>query len=239
MFHPKGPSFLELAEQALSSTDHGYDLLAPKFDYTPFRTPDQVIEETTAHIGPAQSVEDALDLACGTGAALRFLRPLCRSHVVGLDRSRGMLEKAREHVAGSAGNARVLLVRGDMRDVPFIKRFDVVTSFGAFGHLQAADETRLIRAVHRALRPGGRFVFVSAEMPAKKSTTYWAAQAFNLSIRLRNALRSPPFDMYYLTFLLPHASRLLENNGFSVEVKKMEGNALSNYRIVIATREDH
>ena len=105
MFHPKGPSFLELAEQALSSTDHGYDLLAPKFDYTPFRTPDAVLDEAISHIGPPQSVDDALDLACGTGAALRFLRPLCRSHVVGLDRSRGMLEKAREQLSASSGTA--------------------------------------------------------------------------------------------------------------------------------------
>ena len=44
MFHPKGPSFFELVEQALSSTERGYDLLAPKFDYTPFRTPDEILE---------------------------------------------------------------------------------------------------------------------------------------------------------------------------------------------------
>ncbi|MGO9081297.1 MAG: hypothetical protein ACLQDY_20030, partial [Streptosporangiaceae bacterium] len=30
----------ELAMQALSSVEGGYDLLAPKFDHTPFRTPD-------------------------------------------------------------------------------------------------------------------------------------------------------------------------------------------------------
>lgn len=237
MFHPKGPSFLELAEQALSSTDQGYDLLAPKFDYTPFRTPDAILDEAISHIGPPQSVEDALDLACGTGAALRFLRPLCRSHVVGLDRSRGMLEKAREQLSDSSGTARVLLMRGDMRDVPFIKRFDVVTCFGAFGHVQKEDETRLIRSVHRALRPGGRFVFVSAEMPPKDSKTYWAAQAFNLGIRIRNALRSPPFDMYYLTFLLPQVSHLLEHNGFSVTVRPMAASTGPHLRLVTATRE--
>ena len=237
MFHPNGPSFLELAEQALSSTDQGYDLLAPKFDYTPFRTPDAVIQEATRHIGAAGSVEAALDLACGTGAAIHFLRPLCRSHVVGLDRSRGMLEKARDRFLDSPGSARILLVRGDMRDAPFIKRFDVVTCFGALGHIQAADETRLVRSVFRALRPGGRFVFVSAEMPTKSSKTYWAAQAFNLGIRIRNALRSPPFDMYYLTFLLPRVTGLLEHNGFSVEIKEMAANAFDKYRVVIATRQ--
>ena len=33
----------ELAVQALSSVEGGYDLLAPKFDYTPFRTCDGVL----------------------------------------------------------------------------------------------------------------------------------------------------------------------------------------------------
>src|SRR2546430_8673021 len=43
VFHPKGPTLRELAVQALSSTERGYDLLAPKFDCTPFRTPDAIL----------------------------------------------------------------------------------------------------------------------------------------------------------------------------------------------------
>jgi hypothetical protein len=34
MFSPEGPSLRELAIQALSSVEGGYDLLAPKFDRT-------------------------------------------------------------------------------------------------------------------------------------------------------------------------------------------------------------
>jgi len=30
--------------QALSSVEGGYDLLAPKFDHTPFRTPDGMLD---------------------------------------------------------------------------------------------------------------------------------------------------------------------------------------------------
>lgn len=34
MFTPQGPSLRELTVQALSSVEHGYDLLADKFDAT-------------------------------------------------------------------------------------------------------------------------------------------------------------------------------------------------------------
>ena len=57
-----GPTLLDLAQQAWSSTDHGYDLLAPRFDHTPFRTPDDVVAraldayETLTALG--EDVED-------------------------------------------------------------------------------------------------------------------------------------------------------------------------------------
>ncbi|MCM2386961.1 SAM-dependent methyltransferase, partial [Streptomyces sp. CWNU-1] len=43
MFTSSGPTFRELTVQALSSIERGYDLLAPKFDATPFRTPDRLL----------------------------------------------------------------------------------------------------------------------------------------------------------------------------------------------------
>lgn len=236
MFHEKGPSFVELAVQALSSTDRGYDLLAPKFDYTPFRTPDVVLDAVAPHIGAAGSVESALDVCCGTGAAMRMLRPLCRSHVVGIDRSHGMLLEARRRLEGARGEAAVHLVRGDALEMPFAERFEVATSFGAFGHILEEDEPRFVRSIHRALVPGGRFVFVTSYPPPKTSRAFWAARAFNAAIRLRNAVRRPPFIMYYLTFLLPDVATLLERNGFSVEVKDLLPPPHGAYKLVIATR---
>ncbi|MEV6184063.1 SAM-dependent methyltransferase, partial [Streptomyces sp. NPDC052015] len=52
MFSPHGPTLRELAVQALSSVEHGYDLLAPKFDHTPFRTPDSVLEAVEGALEP-------------------------------------------------------------------------------------------------------------------------------------------------------------------------------------------
>jgi ubiquinone/menaquinone biosynthesis C-methylase UbiE len=237
MFHPQGPTFYELAVQALSSTERGYDLLAPKFDYTPFRTPDWLLDPVADHLRPLAPFDSALDVCCGTGAAVRVLRPLCTGRVVGLDFSQGMLEVCRRRVADMPGTAPVDLVRADALAMPFEAAFDVVTCFGAFGHILRRDEPRFAAEVARVLRPGGRFVFVTGYMPPVTSPGFWFAQAFNAAMRVRNFLVSPPFIMYYLTFLLPGARRLLERAGLAVEERPLGlGRPWHNLRLVIATR---
>jgi ubiquinone/menaquinone biosynthesis C-methylase UbiE len=220
MFHTKGPTFWELAVQALSSTERGYDLLAPKFDYTPFRTPESILERVGAHLGTLGPFGAGLDICCGTGAALRMLRPHCRDAVVGLDVSAGMLAEARVRTANSIGTAPVHLVRADALAMPFDAAFDIAVCFGAFGHILAQDEERFVAEVARVLKPGGRFVFVTTYLPPLWSPSYWLARGFNGAMRLRNWLWSPPFIMYYLTFLLPEAGKLLEAHGFEVAISE-------------------
>src|SRR4051794_8494573 len=128
MFSPEGPSLRELAVQALSSVEHGYDLLAPKFDHTPFRTPDEVLESVAGVLARLGPVADGLDLCCGTGAGTQVLARVCRQSVTGVDFSSGMLAVARERT-GAAG-PRVAWVRGDARALPFTAAFDLVVSFG-------------------------------------------------------------------------------------------------------------
>ncbi len=211
VFHPKGPTWLELARQAMSSTEHGYDLLAPKFDYTPFRTPDAVAEVIAEHVG---SVRAGLDVCCGTGVALRALQRVCTERVVGLDSSAGMLA-----VAASMGAKE--LVRGDALDMPFRGEFNVAVCVGALGHIAQHDEPEFARSVHRALRPGGRFLFVTSELPPWSSPSRAYAEVFNGVMRVRNALWKPPFVMYYLTFLWPDARGRLLAAGFTdVEVMR-------------------
>jgi hypothetical protein len=95
VFHPKGPSLVELAQQAFSGTNQGYDLLAPKFDLTPFRTPDDLLDQIAPYLGAPGSAADGLDLCTGTGAAMRVLHPVCTTTATGIDRSQGMLDGAR------------------------------------------------------------------------------------------------------------------------------------------------
>jgi SAM-dependent methyltransferase len=95
VFSAQGPSVRELAVQALSSVERGYDLLAPTFDHTPFRTPDRVLDAVAAALAPFGPFDAGLDVCCGTGAGVRALRLLCRTRVTGVDFSAGMLARAR------------------------------------------------------------------------------------------------------------------------------------------------
>ena len=134
MFHREGPSVLELTNQWLSSTQRGYDLLAPKFDYTPFRTPGSLLSIVREHIQRFAPVNSLLDMCCGTGAAIQALEGLY-DHAVGIDFSRGMLD-----VAGKGTNkGAVDFVLGNALSLPFKRNFDMIVSFGAFGHILAHE----------------------------------------------------------------------------------------------------
>lgn len=157
MFSPEGPSLRELAVQALSSVERGYDLLAPKFDHTPFRTPDSVLDSVAQALTRMGPFDAGLDLCCGTGAGVDVLGRVCRERVVGVDFSAGMLDVARERVP--ATGPRPEWVRADARALPFGPAFDLVVSFGAFGHFLPAELPGLFAQVRSVLRPGGRFAF--------------------------------------------------------------------------------
>ncbi|MGV9246372.1 methyltransferase domain-containing protein [Streptomyces sp. NPDC003710] len=216
MFSPHGPTLRELAVQALSSVEHGYDLLAPKFDDTPFRTPDAVLDAVERALDAMGPFDHGLDLCCGTGAGADVLRTVCRESVTGIDFSAGMLAVGRRRVR-SDGRPRIAWVRGDARALPFGPVFDLVVSFGAFGHFLPGELPGLFAQVHSVLRPGGRFVFPIGAPSRPASPWYWALLGFDTAMRVRNALWRPPFVMYYRAFRFGDVRRELIRAGFTVE----------------------
>jgi ubiquinone/menaquinone biosynthesis C-methylase UbiE len=159
----------ELAVQALSSVEGGYDLLAPKFDHTPFRTPDSLLDATGGALRSLGSFDRGLDVCCGTGAGIRVLGSLCQGSVTGVDFSTGMLAQARR------AHPDAQWIRADARALPFASGFDLAVSFGALGHFLPAERPALFAGVYRALRPGGVFAFpVGAPRPSRRSGTgHW------------------------------------------------------------------
>ena len=234
MFSREGPTFMELARQALSSTEKGYDLLAPKFDATPFRTPDELMLPALDVLGPC---DRALDVCCGTGAAARLLRARAREQVVGVDFSAGMLAEAARRTKAAPGPARMSFVRADVLEMPFAPVFDAAVCFGALGHFTLPVQPRFARQVFSALRPGGRFVIVTAEDPGPSTLRWWLAKGFNAAMHVRNAIWKPEFVMFYLTFMLPEVRTLFEGAGFRVDVASPKfPHPFGGAKVVVATK---
>ncbi len=96
-----------------------------------------------------------LDLACGPGRHAIALRRLGAS-VVGFDLSLPLLSRARHR-----GDRPLLVVRGDMRRLPFAPAtFDVVVNlFTSFGYFADDAQHQLVMMdVSSVLKPGGMFV---------------------------------------------------------------------------------
>jgi ubiquinone/menaquinone biosynthesis C-methylase UbiE len=235
VFSPAGPSARELAVQALSSVEGGYDRLAPKFDHTPFRTSDRILDATGDALRPLGPFGRGLDVCCGTGAGAGVLGFLCQGPVTGVDFSAGMLAQARRAHPGAEW------VRADARALPFDETFDLAVSFGALGHFLAAERPALFAGVYRALRPGGLFAFPVAAPPPVTSGGYWALLGFDLAMRVRNAVWRPPFVMYYRTGPLPAVRRDLTAAGFTVRTVPLTAlgrrdNGSPRYGLVLARR---
>ncbi|MGW7460570.1 class I SAM-dependent methyltransferase [Streptomyces sp. NPDC054797] len=242
MFSSHGPSVRELLVQGLSSIERGYDLLAPKFDHTPFRTPDRMLDAVEEALAQYEGGFGAgLDVCCGTGAATGMLRRLCRDRVSGVDLSAGMLAEAER--AYGPGSPPVDFVRADARALPpaLADTYDLAVSFGAFGHFLPSERPALFSGIHRSLRAGGVFAFpIGAPIPPS-SPVWWVTAGFDAVMWMRNAVWRPPFVMYYRTFPFGGVREDLRAAGFTVETVPLEqfgrlpGGA-PRWRLVLARR---
>lgn len=236
MFHPNGPKLFELVRAAFSPLEKGYDLIASKFDYTPFRTPDSVLSVIAPHIGKAESIGAALDICCGSGAGMQMLRPLCNDRVVGIDTSQGLLDIARQRTAEANGTAPLEFVHCNALDMPFDSEFDVAVCFGALSHIPKKDRLKFLDQVAKALKLGGRFIFFTYYMPSIRSRRYWFYRAFNTFSLLRNLIVRTSLPINKLSFLLPEVETLLKKHGFEVCIKDAFEGDLSYLKLVIATK---
>jgi SAM-dependent methyltransferase len=96
-----------------------------------------------------------LEVGCGAASAGRWLAAQ-GAEVVAIDLSAGMLRHA---MAAADPGLPVNLVHGDAMALPFAaESFDLAcTAFGAVPFVD--DSARVMREVHRVLRPGARWVF--------------------------------------------------------------------------------
>ena len=147
-------------KQTPSGTD-GWDSYAPFYDWENAQTVArrdiafwQRLALACGDDGPV------LELGCGTG---RVALPVVKAGatLVGVDFSAPMLARARRRLMRARLTDRALLVRGDIRHLPFRSRNGFGLVMAPYGILQSLTSERdlqsTLESVARVLRPGGLF----------------------------------------------------------------------------------
>jgi SAM-dependent methyltransferase len=134
----------------------GYDAVAESFDRLTERFSGALAERLLSLADP-KAGDRVLDIGTGTGlVALRAARRVSpRGAVLGIDISRGMLERARQKAVEQGVAESVRFEEMDAEALAAADAsFDVVVSLFALPHLP--DPIKAVSEMSRVLRPGGR-----------------------------------------------------------------------------------
>ena len=149
----------------------------------------------------AQPGEHILDLGCGNGH-LTALIATTGAIVRGLDASPQM--------AAAARSRGIEVEEGNAEDLPFADAtFDAVFSNAALHWVR--DQDKMMKQVHRVLKPGGRFVAemgCHGNLAAIRVTLLAVAACHGFDVRQDNINFYPTPDEY---------TRRLQDNGFEVK----------------------
>ena len=133
---------------------------------------------------------DVVDVPCGFG---RHTIPLARAgyRAVGVDRSAALLDEARKR---SGGERWPKFARADYRELPFAEgSFDAaVNLFSSLGYLGDEEDVKVLAAIRRVLRPGGKLVIET--MHRDRLIDQWSDNDWRLMGEGRLLLEQRTFD---------------------------------------------
>jgi ubiquinone/menaquinone biosynthesis C-methylase UbiE len=154
----------------------------------------------------AGGVVDLLDVPCGTGRYLRFLKEnLPELRVTGVDLSPTYLKKARENLASYT---RADFVEANVESLPFKDAtFDVLTSIYLFHELPARARAAAAKEMARVLRPGGLLVFEDSIQLGDKPSFDGSLKHFPVNYH----------EPYYADYVAKPVAPLFEAQGLKLE----------------------
>jgi trans-aconitate 2-methyltransferase len=142
--------------------------------------------------------ERVLDVGCGDGKiTAQIAERVPAGSVVGVDPSKDMIAFAAEHFSAK-GHANLRFEVADARRLPFLCEFDLVVTFNALHWVP--EQEAAWRAIHVALKPGGRVI---GRMVSKGART-------SLEQVLEETRQQPRWEKYFDGFKQPYVHLLPE-----------------------------
>ena len=166
-----------------------FDRCAPWWDDDMIRN--EILITTILDNAGIKDGMDVLDVACGTGVLFPDYLQRGVESVTGIDISPEMAKIAAQKFP------EVRVICGDVEEAQFDRQFDAVMVYNAFPHFP--DPARLIEALARVVKPGGR-LSVAHSMSREKLQQHHSGRASKVSIDLIHekelaSLFAPFFDV--------------------------------------------
>lgn len=149
-----------------------------------------------------------LELAVGTGLNLP-LYPAAVTHVLGIDLSTAMLDRARARVRDLGLGDRVELRQGDVQHLD-LPDGSVDTVLATYALCTVADPGAALREARRVLRPGGRLVLVEHGPASARWVRAVQRLLDPLAVRFQadHLLREPRRSAAGAGFVVEHADQV-------------------------------
>lgn len=235
---PKPAPNSKAARQQAARDNWFKDVFNEEFLRTIPREIERFTERESHFIQDSLSLQNGsriLDLACGFGRHAVALTQR-KLEVVGLDLSMALLQRALQEA--QRRNLSIKFVHGDMRSMNFNEIFDGCYLWqSSFGYFDDVTNFKVLKDIHRALKPGGRFIldlmnrdYVVAEMPSRcwwegRECIFLEEVDFDYTRSILHTKRSfiyedgsPPLEQnsYVRMYNLHEITQLLKNSGFRV-----------------------
>ena len=180
-------------------------------DFVPFLKPDM----------------KALDLGCGNGRLLGFLRDKELHSYVGVDQSEELLKQAVANLDyfadGVMGPAKIRFVQADMLNLPDLGgKFDAAFMIASFHHLPPKDQLLCLKRLKTHLKPDALLFMTNWNLWSLRFWRAWVRNALWPNYGFRGLLIpwKHRVKRYYYAFRPEELRALLKKAGYTVEFEK-------------------
>jgi cyclopropane fatty-acyl-phospholipid synthase-like methyltransferase len=194
---------------------NSYDYIAEQW-HSNFRGQayvDKVLSYVDLALEGLQSGARVLDLGCGTGKPITKYIVEKGFRVTGVDQSEKMLEIAKQEVPEAE------FIHGDMINVQLANGFGAAVAWDSIFHVERKHHSGIFHKLAKSLEHGGRLLLSAGGSGAEDFTSEMFGQTFSYSGHEPDVTR-----------------KLLEAEGFRIEVWEVDDPSSRGHIAVIATR---